>query len=296
MVTSDFLWAPLTIGAMRLGAWGAQLSASQLRTFVEECMSLNLRDFDHADIYGDYTTEREFGAVLQGQSALRDQLQLITKCGIKLVGPNRPEHRIKSYDSSGSHIIHSVEQSLINLNTDRIDLLLLHRLDYLLDPHEVADTFEQLKAAGKVRFFGVSNFSPSQFALLRTFTPLVTNQIEASLVHLDPFGNGTLDQCLQYDIRPMAWSPLGGGALFTTTDDARVNRIRAVGKRLAEAYEVTLDQLLLAWLLRHPSNLVPVLGTTRIERVRAAHQALSVELSRQDWYELWQASTGEEVL
>ena len=280
---------------MRLGNWGAGMTTTQLTDFVEGCLSLGLRDFDHADIYGDYTTESDFGQVLNEQPALRDRMRLITKCGIKMVGTNRPQHRIKSYDSGKDHILRSAEQSLTHLRTDYLDLLLLHRPDYLLDPHEVAEAFEQLKRAGKVRAFGVSNFSPSQFALLHSFTPLATNQIEISVTHLEPFYDGTLDQCLQHHIAPMAWSPLGGGALFSDADEPRAQRIRAVAQRLAGEYDATIDQLLLAWLRRHPAGIVPVLGTTKLARVQQAHRALTIALTRQDWYELWQASTGEAV-
>ena len=295
MTNAAYSFSPLTVGTMRLGTWGAQMTTSPLAHFIEGCLSLGLRDFDHADIYGDYTTESEFGRVFKEQPTLRDQLQLITKCGINLIGPNRPQHHIKSYDLSQAHILRSVEQSLVNLRTDRIDLLLLHRPDYLLHPQEVAEAFEQLKAAGKVRSFGVSNFSPSQFALLHSFTPLVTNQVEISITHLMSFDDGTLDQCLRHGIQPMAWSPLGGGAVFTDSGNPRAKRIRTVAQRLAAEYTATMDQILLAWLRRHPAGIVPVLGTTKLARVQRAYDALSIALTRQDWYELWQASTGKEV-
>jgi predicted oxidoreductase len=283
------------IGCMRLGSWGADLGPSALRTFIERCLELGLRDFDHADIYGDYTTESQFGDVLRQAPGLRRQLRLTTKCGIKLLSPNRPAHKLKSYDSGKAHILTSVDQSLRNFNTDYIDLLLLHRPDLLMQPDEVAEAFTELKASGKVLHFGVSNYSPSQFDLLHSSFPLVTNQIEASLLHLAPFFDGTLDQCLKYGIRPTAWSPLGGGQLFLESRDEKILRIQQVGQQIAHEYELSLDQLLLAWLMQHPARIVPVLGTSRVKRVEKALQATSIALSREHWYELLEAARGKEV-
>jgi len=280
---------------MRLGAWGAQLSTAALQAFIEECLEMELYDFDHADIYGHYTTEEEFGKVLKSQPQLREQMQITTKCGIKLVTENRPSHQLKSYDLGKSHILQSVDSSLKALQTDYIDILLLHRPDFLLDPSEIASAFEQLKASGKVRYFGVSNFSSSQFNLLNSFTPLITNQLEISALHLNAFQDGTLDQCLKLGIRPTAWSPLGGGAIFGNEPDARAERVRSIGERLCKQYDATLDQILIAWLARHPAGIIPVTGSSRIERLRSARKAMDIKLTREEWYEIWQASTGAEV-
>ncbi|MEL7148887.1 MAG: aldo/keto reductase, partial [Bacteroidota bacterium] len=229
------------------------------------------------------------------RSDLRDQVKVITKCGIMMPCDNRPDYRLKSYDLSAEHIRKSVENSLSYLSVDRIDVLLLHRPDLLMDPEEIASEFEALKQAGKVAFFGVSNFTPSQFELLNSYTPLITNQIEASITQLAPFTDGTLDQCLKQKIRPMAWSPVGGGSLFKPSTDERLERIRQAAEQLAKKYGIQTDQLLLAWLLKHPSNMVPVLGTSKLERVVTALQALKVELTREDWYWLLQESVGHEV-
>lgn len=288
-------FSPFIVGTMRLGKWGAQMTTPQLETFVEGCLDLGLNDFDHADIYGHYTTEADFGKLLQQRPDLRKKIQLTTKSGIKMVSDNRPEHSIKSYDSSKQHIIASAENSLKYLSTDYLDLLLIHRPDYLMDPHEIAAAFEALKAAGKVLHFGVSNFTPAQFDMLNSFTPLVNNQIEASILHLNPFEDGTLLQCQKHNIIPSAWSPLGGGSIFHQSDDPKVLRIQAVGKAVAKKYDIQLDQLLMAWLLMHPAGIVPVTGTSKLERIKNAMAALDIKLSKEDWYRLWKASTGEEI-
>ena len=290
-----FQFSSLIVGCMRLGAWGAQLPTKALQAFIEDCLEMELRDFDHADIYGHYTTEEEFGRVLKDQPQLRGQMRITTKCGIKMLSENRPDHQIKSYNLGKSHILQSVDSSLKALNTDYIDVLLLHRPDFLLDPSEVAAAFEQLKATGKVRHFGVSNFSASQFELLHHFTPLMTNQLEISALHLNAFNDGTLDQCLKLGIRPTAWSPLGGGAIFGNNSDARAERVRIVGERLCEKHGATLDQILIAWLALHPAGIIPITGSSRIERLRSAKEAMDIKLSREEWYEIWQASTGTEV-
>lgn len=285
----------IVAGVMKWGDWGRQLDTQEMLRLIEQCIESGVTTFDHADIYGHYTTEAAFGAALKLQPALRERMQIVTKCGINLVTPNRPQHRIKSYDTSKNHILKSVEQSLQNLHTEHIDLLLIHRPDVLLNPDEVAEAFSNLRQAGKVKYFGVSNFTPSQFALLNSRIELVTNQVEASLLHLDPFIDGTFDQCLQHRIRPMVWSPLGGGDIFGEPKDDRTLRIQQTAKSLATKHDAALDQILLAWLFRHPTQLLPVLGTTRIERIQAAVAALHIELAREEWYELWQASRGAEV-
>ncbi len=295
MGIKNFELSRLIIGTMRLGDWGVKMDTANLESFVEECLALGLKDFDHADIYGDYTTEQDFGALLTIRPDLRDKIRLTTKCGIKMLSPNRPDHKIKSYDSSKLHILQSVENSLKVLKTDFIDLLLIHRPDFLMNPQDLAEAFESLQKAGKVLHFGVSNFTTSQFELLHSYFPLVTNQIEISISHLQPFYDGSLDQCLKYNIVPTAWSPLGGGVLFQDTKDERVLRIRKTGMALAEKYGAQLDQILLAWLMKHPSGIIPVLGTSRISRVKSALAACNIKLSHEEWYELWQASVGTEV-
>ncbi len=284
----------LVFGVWRLGDWG--MSTDQIQQLIEQNIDLGISSFDHADIYGDYTCEELFGRVLAQSPDLRHKMEIITKCGIKLISNNRPKHKIKYYDTSRDHIIGSAEQSLNNLHTDHIDLLLLHRPDPLTDPEEVAEAFRILKAEGKVLNFGVSNFSPLQFDMLNSYLdePLITNQVEISALCLDQFKNGTIEHCQLHSLYPMAWSPLGGGSVFTGQDEQAI-RVREVLERWSNEKGKGIDQLLFAWLLRHPSKIIPILGTGKINRVQKAVEALDIDISRQEWFELWQASEGVEV-
>ena len=288
-------FSPVIIGTMRLGEWGVKMTTSELERFIDECVELGITDFDHADIYGHYTSETEFGEVLKRRVDLRSKVQITTKCGIKLTCENRPNHKIKSYDSSAKHILWSAENSLKELGVDSLDLMLLHRPDYLMNPHEIAEAFEKLKKEGKVKFFGVSNFTPSQFEMLNSFTPLVNNQVEISLLQKKAFQDGTLEQCLKLGVQPTAWSPFGGGELFTNTEDPKIEDIQETVRELADKHSATPDQILLAFLRKHPAGITPVLGTSKIERVKSALEGLKINLTHEEWYELWEAAIGEEV-
>jgi predicted oxidoreductase len=291
---ADNKFSRIIAGTMNWGGWGAKFTAQEYLTMVEKCLEYNVTTFDHADIYGHYTVEEEFGTALAGRFSLRSKIQLISKCGIKLVTPNRPEHQIKYYDTSRAHIIQSVETSLKNLQTSYLDLLLIHRPDPLMDPMEIAEAFSVLKSDGKVLNFGVSNFNASQAGMLRKVFPILVNQVEISIIKLNCFTDGTLDHCINENIIPMAWSPLGGGKFFEEEDD-RNKRIIALTQCLAEKYKVSPEQILLACLLKHPSGIKPVLGTAKHERIRLAMEATSIDLTREEWFMLWRASTGKEV-
>jgi len=296
MTNNQAKFSRIIAGCMKWGVWGANLSTQAIETLIRQCLESGVTTFDHADIYGHNTTEGAFGKALQLQPSIRQQMQLITKCGIKLIGETRPQHKIKSYDTSKKHILWSAENSLKELKTDYIDLFLIHRPSPLMNPHEIAEAFTQLKDSGKVLHFGVSNFNTAQFEQLNNCIPLVTNQIEASVLHLHPFLDGTLDQCLQHKITPMAWSPLGGGKVFTDEQKGQSSRVRAIANELALKYEAEgLDQILIAFLLKHPSGISPVLGTSKIHRIQRAVAALQIELTREEWFELWEASMGQEV-
>lgn len=286
----------IVFGVMKWGVWGHQLNAQQILALVEASIECGVTTFDHADIYGHYTTEADFGGALKLDPALRQQMQLVTKCGIKMVTPNRPDNKLKSYDTTTRYIIESAEQSLKNLHTDYLDLLLIHRPSPLMHPDEIAEAFTRLKQEGKVLHFGVSNFTPSQFDLVNSRIPLITNQIEASLFHLDPFLDGTLDQSLKHGLKPMAWSPLGGGKVFTDLEDPQVVRVREVAAALGMKYnDAGIDQILLAWLMQHPAGIIPVVGTGRIDRLKGAVEATEIKLTQEEWFALWEASMGEEV-
>ena len=282
----------IVAGAWRMGEWEFDVPA-RIR-WIEECLALGITSFDHADIYGDYRVEGLFGEALAAAPGLRKRMQIITKCGIKLVSPRRPAHASKSYDTSSAHVVASVENSLRSLHTDHLDLLLIHRPDALLEPEALAATFADLRAAGKVMHFGVSNHSTSQLALLHRRCPVVTNQVELSPLHMAAFGDGTLDQCIELGLRPMIWSPLAGGRLFTSDDEQAV-RVRAVLDRLGREQGVSPATIAYAWILRHPSRPVPITGSRRIEAVREAVAALGVTLTSDAWYQVWEASAGHEV-
>jgi len=285
----------LAIGLWRLNEW--KMNTAGLTGFIEKALELGFTTFDHADIYGSYTCEEMFGKALAEKPSLRDKMEIVSKCGIKLLSENRPENHFHGYDTSKKHIIKSADTSLKNLHTDFLDVLLIHRPDPLMEADEVAEAFHHLHKAGKVKHFGVSNFTPFQFDLLqsRLNFPLVTNQVEVSVLFMDTLHDGTLDQCQQKCISPMAWSPFGGGRIFTGNSDQeqRVrNELLKSGQELGGA---ALDQVALAWLLKHPSKIIPVLGTGNLDRIRAAARALDLELSRDQWFRIWAASTGHEV-
>ncbi|MEP6513786.1 MAG: aldo/keto reductase [Parafilimonas sp.] len=281
-------------GCMRWGKWGAAFTTDEYRMMIDKCFEYGITSFDHADIYGDYTTEAEFGEALKEIASSRSQMQLITKCGIQMLAANRPHHQIKSYNTSREHIIQSVEQSLKNFHTDYIDVLLIHRPDPLLQPQEVAEVMQQLKKSGKILHFGVSNFLPHQMDVLKKYVELEFNQLEISILHLPPFTNGVLDYCLLHNIIVMAWAPLGGGT-FTDDSHPRYRSIVAVAGMLAEKYDTGINQILVAFLLTHPSKIIPVLGTTKVERLLQAKEANEIKLEREEWFKLYTASTGEDV-
>jgi predicted oxidoreductase len=284
--------SPIVAGVWRMGDW--QWSVAERIRWIDGCIELGVTSFDHADIYGGYQVERLFGEALASAPSLRARIQLVSKCGIKLVNDARPSHTVKHYDTSRRHIIASAEESLRQLRTDHLDLLLLHRPDPLMDADEVATAFDALRATGKVRHFGVSNFTPRQFELLHSRFPLTTNQIELHPLCLAPLTDGTLDQCQQLRVRPMIWSPLAGGSLLTSAD-ASAQRVRRAMQSIAESHGVALATVAFAWLLRHPSRPVPVAGSRRLSAMQEATAALSLTLDAQEWTAIWEAGRGAEV-
>lgn len=284
--------SPVIAGCWRMSEWN-WTPAERLR-WIEQCLDRGVTTFDHADIYGGYTVEALFGEALALAPHLRERMQIVSKCGIKLVHPNRPAHRIKSYDTSAAHLIASVDNSLRALKTDRLDLLLIHRPDPLLNPAELGGAVAKLKAAGKIRDFGVSNFTMSQFAMLNQWVPLATNQIELHPLHRAPLHDGTLDQLMALDLRPMVWSPLAGGRLFTG-DAPDALRVRAVLQDIAAQHGVSAATIAYAWLLRHPSQPSPIVGSRRIEALDEALAACELTLDAEHWHAIWSAGEGAEV-
>ncbi len=264
------------------------VSQDTIAKLIHTSLDEGITTFDHADIYGDHGNEELFGNVLKKNPGLRSKMELVSKCGIKFSSLKRPKTWVKHYDTSSEHIIWSVENSLKMLGTDRLEALLIHRPDPLMNPTEVAEAFDKLKQDGKVLHFGVSNFTPSQFVMLQSFLsfPLITNQIEISLSRVDPLFNGDLDLLIQLKTSAMAWSPLSGGKL-------NANDREMFSK--ASKYNASYSQLSLAWLLRHPSFIFPVIGTTKPERITEGAKAIDIKLDRQDWFEMLQWATGKEV-
>ena len=283
--------SPIIIGTMRWGSWGADHSEKEVQNLIEVCTENGLSTFDHADIYGDYTTEKLFGNAFREMSLEREEIQLISKCGIQLPGGNSP-YKIKSYNYSKEYIIKSVNSSLNNLQTDYLDLFLLHRPSPLMNSEEVAKAFLILKDGGKVKAFGVSNFSVSQFNLLDHYFPLETNQIEVSLNNTSAFYDGTIDQLLQKKLRPLAYSVLGN---YFTENSAENIRIKQILSTLCANYNAEENQMLLAFLLKHPSGILPIIGTSRAEQIKVLKKSLSINLDLQDWFQLLEAKNGQEV-
>ncbi|WP_253384353.1 aldo/keto reductase [unidentified bacterial endosymbiont] len=279
------------MGYWRLMDWN--MSSLQLASFIDEHLELGVTTVDHADIYGGYQCEAAFGEALRQAPALRQRMEIVTKCGIATTA--RPEHTLGHYITDSRHIINSAEQSLTHLATDYIDLLLIHRPDPLMEADEVAEAFLNLHQSGKVRHFGVSNFTPAQFALLQSRLPftLATNQVEISPVHQPLLLDGTLDQLQQLRIRPMAWSCLGGGRLF---NDEQFQPLRNELETIAlELNARTIEQVVYAWILRLPSKPLPIIGSGKIERVRSALAAEELQMTRQHWFRIRKAALGYDV-
>jgi predicted oxidoreductase len=282
----------IVAGMWRMTEWG--MTVAQRIGFIEQCIALGVTSFDHADIYGSYGVEGLFGEALRAQPSLRDRIELVSKCGIKLVAPQRPAHAIQHYDTGAAHIVASAEESLRQLHTDRLDLLLIHRPDPLMDFDEIAEAFSALRAAGKVLHFGVSNFSRHQFEALNRRIALSTNQVEFSPMHVAPMFDQTFDGLQDVDVAPMVWSPLAGGRLFNGTDGHAEN-LRLVIKQIADRIEQPFASVVFAWIMQLPSRPIPLTGSGRIEAIRVAVAGTAFALSRTDWFTILRAARSHEV-
>ncbi|MCR9952058.1 aldo/keto reductase family oxidoreductase [Vibrio parahaemolyticus] len=288
-------FSELVQGYWRAADWG--MTAQERLSFLKQHIELGITTVDHADIYGNYECEALFGEALALDKSVRDQIQIVTKCDINLCGDKTPERKINHYDTSSAHIYQSVNNSLERLNVDEIDVLLIHRPDVLMDADEVAEAFTELHKVGKVKHFGVSNFTPRQFELLqsRLGKPLVTNQVEINPLNFEVAQDGTLDQMQMLRTRPMAWSCLGGGSIFNGESEQAI-RVRNELEAIREEVGATsIDQVIYAWVRRLPSKPIPIIGSGKIERVQTAVNALNIELTREQWYRVWVASKGHGV-
>jgi predicted oxidoreductase len=281
----------IVYGMWRLGD-DENTSPDHVRAKIDASLDQGITSFDQADIYGGYEAEEILGNALSG-SALRNKMEIVTKCDIIAPVGRYADARVKYYDTSRAHIMASVDHSLRLMGIDHIDLLLIHRPDPLMDHHETGAALDEVIASGKVRSVGVSNFRPYDWELLQSAmkNQLVTNQIELSVLAHDSFVNGDVAYHQRIGTPLMAWSPLAGGALFSG-DHPDVMRVLS---NVASQNNVDETAVAIAWLLAHPSRILPVLGTNSLERIKGMSAALDVKMDRQTWYEIYTAALGREV-
>lgn len=282
--------SPIIAGTMNWGVWDKNLSASEMAHLIHICIENKITTFDHADIYGGYTTESQFGKAFGESKIARNRVQLISKCGIQMTN-GRP-NRVKHYDYSKEYIIWSVENSLKNLQTDYLDVLLLHRPSPLMVADEIAEAVEKLKQEGKIIDFGLSNFTSSQTELILQKTEISYNQIQFSATHHEAMLDGSLDYMQIHDIIPMSWNPLG--TVFREDID-QTRRLKKLLVQLVEKYEVGSDTILLSWILKHPSGILPVAGTVNIARIQQLMKAVELDIDQLDWFAIWSESMGNQV-
>ena len=279
----------IVAGVWRIANWNLSLTGRE--TYIRECLELGVTTFDHADIYGDYQAEALFGVALARAPGLRQKMQLVSKCGIRMMSPQRPNISVAHYDTRGAHIISSAEQSLRNLQTDHLDLLLIHRPDPLMDFDDIAHAFSQLQNAGKVLHFGVSNFTAHQFSCLHQRFPLVTNQVEFSPKYLQPMYDQTFDQLQADRIAPMIWSPLAGGSLVSDAHP-ELQRVQAAIAKVAAQTGASAASVIHAWIMKLPCRPVPITGSGRIAAIAEAVQACALELTHEQWFAILEAAHG----
>ncbi|MCB1225582.1 MAG: aldo/keto reductase [Verrucomicrobiales bacterium] len=287
----------LVYGSWRILDDPSSANVDDLLRRLHACVDLGITTIDTAEIYGGYKVEEFLGETLRKDPGLRDRLEIVTKCGIYVPCEFHPERHVAFYDVTAERIVKSAEKSLKLLGVETLDVLLVHRPDWLTSIDDTAEGLNRLLKDGKIRAAGVSNYSVDQFEALnsRMDQPLVTNQVEFSLMHMDPIFDGVTDQCQRLKVRPMAWSPLGGGRLFSHSDEAAI-RLHAKAAKLGVKYDMaSIDQLAYAWILAHPSRPIPVIGTNKMDRLTATAKAASIQLEREDWYALWEAAKGHSI-
>ena len=291
-LSGDLAISPLAYGMWRLGD-DADTSPKHVQAKIEACLEQGITTLDLADIYGGYGVEEILGGALNASPGLRDQVEIVTKCGIIAPIGRYSGKTVKYYDTSRAHIQHSVDMSLKLMGIEQIDLLLIHRPDPMMDHLETGSALDDLVKAGKVKAVGVSNFKPHDWDLLQSAmnSRLVTNQIELSVMAIDAFTNGDLAHLQALGVPAMAWSPLGGGALFGNPVPDVAGTLQRVARRL----DTELSALAYAWLLAHPAKIVPVAGTNSIDRIRALGRVFDIEMDRETWFEIYTAALGSEV-
>ena len=283
--------SPIIAGAMNWGVWDKNLNTKEMKNMILLCLENKITTFDHADIYGAYTTEADFGKAFASSKIARDKIQLISKCGIQMVAENR-KNTVKHYEYSKDYIIWSVENSLKNLHTDFLDVLLLHRPSPLMQADEIAEAVLKLKTEGKIIDFGLSNFTSSQTELIRQKTEISYNQIQFSATNFEPMVDGSFDYMQMHNIRPMSWNPLG--CVFRE-DIPQTHRLKKLLATLVSKYELGSDTILLSWILQHPAKVLPIAGTVNVARIQSLMKATELHLDKEDWFAIWTESMGNEV-
>ena len=290
-LNSDVSLSRLIYGMWRIGD-DADTSTSHVQAKIESCLSQGITTMDQADIYGGYEAEEILGNALKGTN-LRDKIEIVTKCDIVAPAGRYSDAKVKYYDTSRAHVMASVEHSLRLTGTDYVDLLLIHRPDPMMEAEETGAALDEIVASGKAKSVGVSNFKLHDWTLLQSAmsSPLVTNQIELSLLAHEGFTNGDVAYLQERKVAPMAWSPLGGGSLFSQENKALLNVLKATG----EVSGVDETAVAVAWLLAHPAKIMPVMGTNSLARIGKISDALKVKMDRETWFELYSIALGSEV-
>lgn len=288
---SKTLLSPIISGTMNWGVWDKNLTNKEMESTIQLCVENKITTFDHADIYGSYTTEADFGKAFKASKISREKVQLITKCGIQMIAENR-KNKIKHYDYSKEYIIWSVEESLKKLKTDYVDVFLLHRPSPLMQADEIAEAVEKLKSEGKIIDFGLSNFTSSQTELIRQKTEVSFNQVQFSATHFEAMTDGSFDYMQMHKIRPLSWNPLG--TVFRE-DTKKTRRLKKLLSTLVEKYHLGSDTLLLAWILKHPAGVIPIAGTVNVARIQSLIKAAELDLDKEDWFAIWTESMGNDV-
>lgn len=283
--------SPVIAGTMNWGIWDKNLTPKEMENMIQICVENKITTFDHADIYGDYTTESDFGKAFASSKIPREKMQFISKCGIQMLSENRT-NSVKHYDCSKEYITWSVENSLRNLQTDYLDVLLLHRPSPLMVADEIAEAVLKLKSEGKIIDFGVSNFTASQTELIRQKTEISYNQVQFSATHFAPMLDGSFDYMQTNGIRPMSWNPLG--TVFRE-DNEQTRRLKKLLASLVSKYHLGSDTILLSWILQHPAKVIPIAGTVNVARIQLLMKAAELELEKEDWFAIWTESAGKPV-
>jgi predicted oxidoreductase len=289
-------FSPVAFGTWRILDDPATATPEGLLALLRVCLDQGITTIDTAEIYGGYRVEQAVGAALALDPGVKQRIEIITKAGIYVPNAFHPGRRFAHYNATAARLVKSAEKSLRWLGVETLDCLLVHRPDWTASIDDTAAGLNQLLQQGKIRSAGVSNYSASQFAALasRMDQPLVTNQVEFHPFHMDPIHDGVFDQCQELRVRPMAWSPMAGGRIFS--DDPEAVRLRAACAEMSGRYDgAGVDQLVLAWIMAHPSRPLPVLGTAKAERVCSAAAAAGLPLSKEDWYGLWEAAKGHRI-